>query len=140
MEKIVQFLPAFDKRNSDPSKNYGIHGVDLRMILKGDNGAVQFVLYTNWQLSHVQAETDRKYFDKFFYQPMPADLGYHSPTPRYEGQDKMKCDLFPSGECYYDGSSLNAQRIFNVLLVEGDEGVWRELEKYYKELFDSEKT
>ena len=26
MKKIVKFLPAFDKRNEDPNKNYGIGG------------------------------------------------------------------------------------------------------------------
>jgi hypothetical protein len=32
-ERIVTMNPAYDKRNADPSKNYGIHGVDLRMVL-----------------------------------------------------------------------------------------------------------
>jgi len=39
------------------------------------------------------------------------------------------------GGCQYDGSSLNAERIYNVLLEEGDLGVWRELETYYNRLF-----
>ena len=59
MEKIVKFYPAFDRRK-DPKGNYGIHGVDMRMILKGDKGAVQFVLYTNWHLPHVQEELNLK--------------------------------------------------------------------------------
>lgn len=42
-ERIVEFTPAFDKRSSDPSKDYGIHGVDMRMVLKGENAATQFV-------------------------------------------------------------------------------------------------
>jgi hypothetical protein len=83
MERIVEFNPAYDKRDSDPSKNYGIHGVNLRMILKGTKGAIQFVVYTNWHLPHVQAELDRRH-DHILCHPMPADLGYHSPTPRYE--------------------------------------------------------
>lgn len=39
MERITKFYPAFDKRSSIPGKNYGIHGVELRMILKGNKGA-----------------------------------------------------------------------------------------------------
>lgn len=56
--QIVEMLPARDGRSDDPSKNYGVHGVDIRMVLKGTYGAVQFVLGTNWQLSHVQREMD----------------------------------------------------------------------------------
>jgi hypothetical protein len=148
MEKIVEFIPAFDKRNSDPSKNYGIHGVDLRMILKGDKGAVQFVVYTNWHLPHVQKEMNRKVLgqDELYVEtilnPMPADLGYHSFYPMYEGQGicSESCDYLDGKPCYYDGSGLNAERMYKVLLEKGSDGVWRELEDYYNKLFNQYKT
>lgn len=134
LRRDVQFLPAFDKRNPDPCKNYGIHGVELRMHLIGDAGAVQFVLYTNWQLPHVTKEFEgrgRSSLDA----PIPADLGYHSKTPMYEGHERQKgCHLLGC-DCYYDGSGLNAERIYEVLLREGSDGVWRELESYYAEIF-----
>lgn len=144
-ERIVQFLPAYDKRNIDPNKNYGIHGVTLRMILKGNEGAVQFLLFTNWQLPHVQEEMDGRIpshdFPYLHHKPLPADLGYHSSRPMYEGQTKMngKCDVL-GGECYYDGSGVAAERIFHVLCAEGDAGVWRELGKYYNEIFHFRKA
>lgn len=137
-ERIVTFSPAFDKRSADPSKNYGIHGVELRMILKGPKGATQFVLYTNWMLPHVDEETWRSGKSRetlrILTRPIPADLGYHWHAPRHEGQTPMKCDLMPTGSCYYDGSSLNAERIFDVLRDEGSDGVWRELEALYRDL------
>ena len=163
-ERIVEFEPAFDKRDSDPTKDYGIHGVTLRMVLKGPEGAVQFVLYTNWQLPHVTAEM-KEAGDKpdVLYRPLPADLGYHSPKPMYEGQHPIgsmdyslkgwdmkdlstipeakptgaftPCEYLDGKPCYYDGSGLNAERIFHVLLKEGSNGVWRELEEYYKQTF-----
>jgi len=37
IERIVEFDPAYDERNN-PKGNYGIHGVNLRMILKGSKG------------------------------------------------------------------------------------------------------
>lgn len=151
MEKIITFSPAFDKRNSEPNKNYGIHGVDLRMILKGDNGAVQFILYTSWQLPHVAKELENKIlreavtgkFNEYslsIFHPLPADLGYHSPTPQYEGQSiaSESCEYCGGKPCYYDGSGLNAERVYKVLLEEGSEGVWRELEDYYNNIFGSE--
>lgn len=167
-EQIVELEPAFDKRHSDPSKNYGIHCVTLRMVLKGPEGAVQFVLYTGWFLPKVQEELERK-GSHISLRPMPCDLGYHSPKPMYEGHEPMgsedystwrepteeekamglnckmpdpkptgtftPCDLVGGGPCYYDGSGLNAERIYKVLLTKGHKGVWKELEKYYKDVF-----
>lgn len=145
MEKIVELTPAWDKRHTEPSKDYGVHGVDLRMYLKGDKGAVQFVLSTGWLLPETlgvpvdslyrysEANASRKTSSHY---PMAVDLGYHSPVPHYEDQTSFDCELLEGGKCYYDGSSLNAERIFNILLHEGSDGVWRELEIYYNELFE----
>lgn len=141
--RTVTFSPAYDKRNSDPEKNYGIHGVSLRFVLKGPKGATQFVLFTNWQLPHVTEEmTARGVRDeidlKVFWQPMPADLGYHAYTPQYEGQEPRECDILtdaPKG-CYYDGSGLRADDVYLTLLHEGDAGVWAVLEKEYRLRFE----
>lgn len=102
-----------------------------------------------------------------FFEPMPADLGYHSPKPMYEGQLPMgaekfdfdhketlkgaagdiqiptrvltgtftPCQYLDGKPCYYDGSGLNAERIYEVLVAEGSAGVWRELRAYYDETF-----
>lgn len=139
-EQIVTFRPAYDRRHTDPSKNYGVHGVDLRMVLKGPAGAVQFVVYTNWHLPHVQAEFDARHTSGWgthtFCHPLPADVGYHSPVPQYEGQDAMdrECE-YTGGVCYYDGSGLQAEEMFNLLVREGSDAVWADLERRYHELF-----
>ena len=183
MEKTITFEPAYDKRDPDPSKNHGIHGAELRFILKGTEGAVQFVLSTNWQLPHVRAEQDTKILqrarngvrDKPFigqelppefgevskrleratrylyeqppeldqltlevtYHPMPVDLGYHSPKPRYEGQTCVteSCKYLDGKPCYYDGSGLAAEKVYETLLREGSDGVWKKLEEYYARTF-----
>lgn len=106
-QEITQFTPAYDERDPDPKKNFGFHGVSLRMVLKGPKGAVQFVVFTGWQLPHVQEELDRKTLLRIaldradgqmqldsFYHPMPADLGFHSPKPMYEGQLPMGAEKF----------------------------------------------
>ena len=136
LRREVSMTPAFDKRDPNPSKNYGIHGVDLRMYVIGARGAVQFVLYTDWHLPHVDEELRAK---GSLIGPTPADLGYHSPIPTYEGQENYAhddCHLLGC-RCYYDGSGLNAERIFDVLRSEGSDGVWRELEAYYDEALPS---
>jgi len=139
-KKTVQFSAAYDKRDPDPKKNYGIHGVTIRFVYKGEKGATQFVLYTNWHLPHVTEEhrKDMTPSKHFLFEPLPADLGYHSPFPQYEGQPQMECDLLEGGVCYYDGSSLQADRVYKRLLEEGEDGVWAELEDVYKYRFEKE--
>lgn len=140
-EKIITFSPAYDGRDSDPKKNYGIYGVDLRFVLKGEKGAVQFVLFTNWQLPHVTEEFLGKRIGdlldiKVRFLPLPADVGYHSLKPMYKGQKPTKnCPYLDGKPCYYDGSGLRAKDVYEILLEKGSEGVWNELKEYYKETF-----
>jgi hypothetical protein len=140
MEKIVEFNPAYDKRHSDPSKDYGVHGVDIKFVLKGEKGVTQFLLFTNWQLPHITEKNLAKFNSprdiRLFFTPMPAGLGYHSkePLPYHDTPTSTDCE-YTGGDCYYDGSGLNAERVYDVLLHEGDKGVWRELELYYKDIF-----
>jgi hypothetical protein len=139
---------AWDKRDPDPSKNCGVHGVEFRWYLIGQDGAVQFVLYTNWQLPDVAEGmvcepkgTRGGIFSDFAWcpnKPLPADLGYHSPVPMYKGQQRRTCEILPQGYCFYDGSVLAADRVFTVLREAGEEGLWATLEQYYVETFEQE--
>lgn len=216
LEHIVEFTPAFDRRSDDPSENYGIHCVEARFIVKGPEGAVQFLLFTNWMLPHVQKELDARLLEKaksnvprikriktwgdnvedaknaaadlysilrdgpdsgldeidlHIMHPMPADIGYHSPKPMYEDQEPMgskkavytpreptednpmtqniefvdtgtftPCPYLDGRPCYYDGSTLNAERYYEILLREGSEGLWKALDAYYRETFESEEV
>ncbi len=146
-QKEVRFRPAFDKRDPDPKKNYGIHGVDIVFILKGEHGAAQFVLSTGWHLPNVHEELKAKCnpadpYDYFTGGPGATDIGYHSPKPIYEGQEPidLDCDVL-EGQCFYDGSTLNARPILERLIEEGHEAVWEELKSYYNYTFHgSEET
>jgi hypothetical protein len=55
MKRFITFSAAYDKQHKDPNKNYGIHGVDMRMVLQGELGAMSFTLFTNWYLPETQA-------------------------------------------------------------------------------------
>ena len=177
IEKTIKFKPAYDKRNSDPKKNYGIHGVEMRWLLKGELGTIQFVVFTSWHLPNVRKELNKeipglkkvklniKYQEKditksveikgyepndniwieqatnypmyhLMFSPMAADLGYHSPKPMYKGHapTKGKCQ-FLKGQCYYDGSGLQAEQVFELLIEKGDEAVWERLEEEYIKRF-----
>ncbi len=133
-EKIVKVSPAFDKRHPEPSKNYGIDSCKITFYLKGENGAVQFMIGTDWYLPHVQSELKNKDFD---IEPRGWDVGYHSYKPFYEGQHCMgKCEMLEFSDCYYDGSSLRAEEWIDDFLKGGTEWLWPKLEEYYNEVFN----
>ena len=142
-ERIIEIGKAFDKRNSDPAKNYGIHGANLKFLLKGPKGVIQFVVYTNWHLPHVDRELQSKCMGSHcFREPMAADIGYHSYVPMYESQTPISesCPYLEGNPCYYDGSSLQAQEIFDIMVAQGGDAMWSELETRYVETFGDETT
>jgi hypothetical protein len=69
------------------------------------------------------------------FSPTLADLGYHAKFPREPGQEptSKECKYCDGEPCYYDGSGLNAQKVFDLLVEKGDEAVWKFLENYYNE-------
>lgn len=136
--------PAYDKRSEDK----GQHCVDMLWLVRGELGVVQFRLFTGWSANVIgspdlgwsELSATSTYMSDYsperVWPPMPADIGYHSPTPMYEGQQPMdKCEWLPQGFCYYDGSSLNAERYFAILVHQGGEALWMALEEYYVERF-----
>ena len=149
-ERIVECEPAYDRRNPDSSKDYGIGAVRIRFVLKGPKGSVQFLIGTDWYLPAIQPEIDAK--DRAWDRANPPirhrvrpngwDVGYHSPRPRYKGQNPMdgKCEYVQGGKCYYDGSGLRADEwVKDILLPQGSDGVWKALETEYHVLFTKKK-
>jgi hypothetical protein len=146
LRREVRFEPGYDHRAEDASKpagkRRGCHGLNIRFLLHGAMGCVQFCMYTDWLPSHVDhgaqfgPRVDRKLdhyglrnLDLF---PMAADLGHHWRAPLYEGEwQPTECE-FLGHPCYYDGSGLNAEPVMAALFIEGDAGVWRHLEEYYE--------
>jgi hypothetical protein len=139
-EREIRFEPAYDKRDT----GHGIHGAQMRWLLKGPLGIIQFLVFTQWHLPAVMEEMERKfeaglypYNSASLWKPLPADLGYHSPRPMYDGQSDMPCDLMPEGKCWYDGSGLNAAPVFALLVSEGSDAVWLRLEEEYRLRFEA---
>ena len=140
MERIVEWEPAYDKRHSDPNKDYGVHGMNLRFVLKGPRGAVQFLLFTNWYLPQNRHNAFEK-VSAHILGPLPADVGYHALVPQYDGQEAIEqsCPYLDGAPCYYDGSGLAAQELFDRFVAEGEGAVWSVLEASYKDLKHAKK-
>jgi hypothetical protein len=137
-KREIEWTPAFDKRHTDPQKNYGIHGVNMKWLLTGPKGVIQFMVYTNWHLPHVRREREERVSDHYLCQPIPADVGYHSPTPMHEGEKPCteSCPYLGGKPCYYDGSGMAAVELFDVLVTKGGEAVWEEMEDTYRSCFE----
>lgn len=84
--------PAWSKRDPDPSKDFGIHGVDMIWAVCGPAGAVTWGVSNNWFLSDLETHADiglveiRRRASANGYQhmmcvPFPWGLDYHSPVP-----------------------------------------------------------
>ena len=134
LQRIVTFDKPFDKRHTDPAKNYGIGAMQCWMVLKGDRGAVQFMFSTGIYLPNVWKELN----DRGSLFPADGwDVGYHSKSPMYEGQSPMgtECQHTDGEPCYYDGSGLRGDEWFSEFLEKGDEHIWQKLEQEYRDVF-----
>jgi hypothetical protein len=149
MEHITKFKQGYDcikfKCINDSERCYpgsggshGVHGLTITFISKGPKGAAQFMLYTGWLPLYCEADSiGSRYYDTKS-SAMPADLGYHSKVPMYEGQEKASesCEYCDGKPCYYDGSGLSAYDAFYTLVNGGDEALWRYLDEYYNARFE----
>jgi hypothetical protein len=120
----IKWEPGYDRR----SEGMGQHCLSVRFLLKGEKGTIQFLLMTSW------------YLDGSYGKPLPADVGCHSLTPQHEGQrlQREACEALDGRPCYYDGSGLAADKVFERLVREGEEGVWDELERFYRHWLENE--
>ena len=136
----IKFECAFGSKNCFPGSggSHGRHGMSIRFVAKGDAGAVQFLLYTGLTPQFAEpSEIGVRDCEWGSAQAMPADLGYHSKTPRYTGHEVVDsaCEFCGGQPCYYDGSSLNANDAMYALVNGGDAGLWAFLDAYYDTTF-----
>lgn len=136
--RTLQVSPPYDKRHADPTKNYGIHGLEFRYFLGKNNRAIQFVVYTPIYLPAVADELfelgrSLKYNT---FRCQGADVGYHSPMPQYDGQGCMDDNCtHTGGPCYYDGSGLRAEEWMVDWFAGGSDAIWPKMEQEWARVF-----
>ncbi len=141
-ERMIFFEPGWDKRDPNPSKNYGIGSASIKFLVRGNKGAIQFYLSAGWyphliKMGRLEAY---KMGANSSFAPMPLDIGYHAYEPQYEGQEMSSdnCPYLDDKPCYYDGSTLRADQPFRILTEHGDEALWEFLEEEYENRFGDE--
>lgn len=138
----IKFKCKFSSKTCLPNKggSHGRHGLEIKFLSIGDAGAVQFVIYTGWLPHHVKKDDIgyRSILKWGMTDVMPADLGYHSIKPVYEGQDIVSdsCPYIDNKPCYYDGSGLNASDAMYSLVNGGQDALWTFLDAYYECVFN----
>lgn len=91
LERRLVFRPGYHKVSEDPKKDYGVHGMEIHFYLIGNKGAVHFIMGTSLMLKETYEwwnATDREMpGDVMRILNTGIDVGYHSPTQVYEGQE-----------------------------------------------------
>jgi hypothetical protein len=127
LERRVEFRPAWDRRDPNPAKDYGVHGVEIHFSVIGPLGAISWYLMTPWVLPAV-----RKWWKTLPVparaEPIPAGLTWHERADTH-GQE---CHLVGSCRAEQVGS-LDTDWLYEILIAEGEAGLWRELESAYTE-------
>ena len=147
-ERKVIFTPVSDRRNPDPSKDYGIQSVGVYFMLYGNKGVVEFQICSRWLTTELHAEIDpiaaRQIVNNpstaRLYRVFPADVCRWSRARLGEDDTEMSGvqRVFNGDTCYYDYKMFGADELYRVLCNEGDECVWEYLESYYTEEFGQE--
>ena len=142
LKRTFEIIPGYDYRDNPEKIQYGQHCMNMRFFVSGELGVVQFVLSTGWYPEMIAKPTADwqellRVIDSGMNAPMAVDLDYHSPVARYEDQRSMgPCVYLDGKDCFYDGSSLNGYKLLSLMIHEGGEAMWKELEDYYKSTFE----
>lgn len=154
LKREISITSAYDKRDNNPSKNYGIGACRIFFAVKGSKGAITVNFFTNWFLP----STIKEYKEEGIYKnnllkgkdsfktkidlietSKPISGGswdVHSKKPLYDGQTLTGGDCeFNGGKCYCDGSCMKAEKYLQILFEKGSKGVLDKLEEDYNNQF-----
>ncbi len=137
----INFECVSDSKRCYPGSggSHGKHGLEIEFIVKGEQGAVTFLLYTGWFPQQIPEKTKGNSIVAWGKSTvLPVNLGYHSKTHQYDRQEptSQSCELCDKQVCFYDGSTLNAQDAMYALVNGGDVKLWEFLESYYNYVFN----
>ena len=128
----VRLIPAFDHTDKPGG---GRHGVELLFLLTGNRGVVEMCVFTGWGLKPIKGS--RIPSDVMTHHPCPARMNFHSPVLLSDANaiKEDACGLLEGCPCWcLTTFHEEHDRMFQVLLLEGSEGVWREMEKFYRSI------
>lgn len=143
MEQAVIFQPGFRCVATGPN-SHGIHGMEVRFLLRGPKGATQFLFYTDWipglkeEMRHQRRHGGGTPWPAHLW-PNGVDVGYHAHQPQYDQHPLMSEDCpILEGPCYYDGSGLAGSDLMYEFINGGELAVWPVLRDWYDRIDHNE--
>lgn len=125
LETGFTMTSAFEARDPDPSKDYGIGAVRMSFYVRGPLGCIVWDLSTGWYLPDVAKRIGPQ-------EPSPGAIEFHGAQPSYEGQESREdCLLVPGGHCFWDVGYIIGEEPYEALVREGDQGLYRVLGEWY---------
>lgn len=124
----IWWTPAYDKRDPNPSKNYGVHGMEITFVLRTPDfkQGLTFTLMTNWHLPHVTQEMRQR---GRLPEVLPASVALHTLAPADEPASISTCQVV-GGPCRGDGgcSFTLGDEFFKILVTDGIEALWSKMQ------------
>jgi hypothetical protein len=132
---VVTFERRYDFRKgyNKLAEGKGVHGMEIHFHLVGELGAVSFELSTGW-VPDQKPTVNRTVSDLF---PMGNLVGFHWKTQKFGFQTRStnECPL-TGGACWWDASFLAGDDLLRILIDQGEEPLWAELEARYAAYVD----
>ena len=137
LEESVQFAPGYNCPARGP-QSHGVHGMEIRWMLRGPAGAVWLCMFTDWipgERTPGHGLPPSGPYDGWERCPDGGGLGYHARIPQYEGHeiDREDCDVI-GGPCYGDMSFGGADEPVKRFVAEGEQAIWDALEARYADI------
>jgi hypothetical protein len=122
---------VFESGWNDRGGQYGVHGMEIRFLLRGPKGVAQFVMNAGWIPG--EKGISPRLADYF---PSGSDLGYHAHVPQYDGamEGRSECPYLDGKPCFYDGSGLQAEPVLTDFIQRGEVAVWEALRERHDDL------
>jgi len=130
MEQIIQITPAFERGTEG-----GRGSAHIWFCLRGPNGAVTFMVLTDWYLPETKEIFEKNGWE--FSHSSGGAVSTHATWP-YEPWQKdtrnESCEWLDGAPCYGDIGFLIGDDFFAALVEGGTDALWDKMQKWYDEI------
>lgn len=130
----LRLVPGYDLRTAKP--NCGIHGMEMVFVLRDGSSppawALTFEVTTGWMPSSVREAWTWAGPEAFAAAPRTSygsTIGWHTSVQLDAGTNGRDCCSWLCGQRCYSGSTGLVRQTFVDFVNEGEEAVWRELNR-----------
>lgn len=135
--RSVKVHPSYHRCDPDPHQNYGIGSATAVFTLQKDGSAIEFEVLTGWimPLEDFRAANPDCNHPRHGGEPpsspaMAARVMYHFNGDPGDAMDgPSDCSYTDTGTCWSDGGYAIGDPLFRLLVVEGSDAMYAEMEK-----------